>query len=169
MDTLPATTDMSDIVRLLSPQEEAFVLAYIEHGGNSAAAYKASFGEDAEYATAQASILLRRPEVSSRIRELNDTIAEAACLSLAAHMQQLAEIRDVAKAQGSLKVSLAAEVKRGEVAGLYVGKTGAAVVVNNNSTPQPDRLTRLASRLTNLNSKSSDAVDVQARVIGEDE
>lgn len=83
-------------------------------------------------------------------------------------MQELAEIRDAAKAAGSLKVSLAAEVKRGEVSGLYIGKTGANLaIINPPTAPAPDRLSKLAERLVSLNQRSEGVVDVAARVVEE--
>ena len=40
---------------------------------------------------------------------------------------ELADIRDLAKDQGNLKVALDSEVQRGKVAGFYVGKSDAAL------------------------------------------
>ena len=41
-------------------------------------------------------------------------------------MIELAEIRDLAKAQGNTKDALASEIARGKVAGFYVGKGDSA-------------------------------------------
>ena len=151
----------------LSPGEERFILTYVENGGNARAAYLMSFGET-DTPIARAYSLLARPEIAGRINELMNVLDMQHMLSLQGHMQELAEIRDTAKVQGSLKVALAAEVKRGEAAGLYVGKTGAAVVVHNNPPPSsPDRLSRLAERLVSLNQRPESVVDVQARVVEE--
>lgn len=103
----------------LSIDEDSFALAVIEYGGNLASAYRSVFGDDVKAPTARGQALLALPQVQYRIQELSTTIKEAALVSLGSHVQELAQIRDMAKVQGQLKVALQAERTRGEVTGLY--------------------------------------------------
>lgn len=103
----------------LSVDEDSFALAVIEYGGNLASAYRSVFGDDAKAPTARGQALLALPQIQYRIQELSTTIKEAALVSLGSHVQELAQIRDMAKVQGQLKVALQAERTRGEVTGLY--------------------------------------------------
>lgn len=103
----------------LSTDEDSFALAFIEYGGNLAAAYRSVFGEDVKSPTARGQALLILPQVQHRIAELSNTVKEASLVSLGSHVQELAVIRDMAKLQGQLKVALQAERTRGEVTGLY--------------------------------------------------
>jgi len=103
----------------LSVDEDTFALAVIECNGNVRLAYRMAFGENALSPMANGQKLLSKPAVLARINELSSTIKESALISLGGHLVELAEIRDLAKSQGQLKVALVAERTRGEVAGLY--------------------------------------------------
>lgn len=103
----------------LSLDEDSFALAVIEYGGNVATAYQSVFGDNIKSPTARGRALLALPQVQRRIVELSDTIKEVTLVSLGSHLQELAQIRDIAKIQGQLKVALQAERTRGEVTGLY--------------------------------------------------
>ena len=103
----------------LTTEQDSFALAYIEHGGNTSLAYKDVFGKGASQPNARGQELLALPQVAARIRQLSANIKEVALVSLGMHLQELAEIRDLAKIQGQLKVALSAERTRGEVTGLY--------------------------------------------------
>ncbi|TXH51128.1 MAG: hypothetical protein E6Q97_19035 [Desulfurellales bacterium] len=103
----------------LSVDEDSFALAMIEYGGNVAAAYRSVFGEDVRSPTGRGQALLALPQVQHRIQELSTAVKESAMVSMGMHLQELAQIRDMAKLQGQLKVALQAERTRGEVTGLY--------------------------------------------------
>lgn len=103
----------------LSSEQDEFVLAYIETGGNAGAAYRLVFGENAHSPAAKGHALLALPQVQARLAELTEAVSAQALISIGSHMQELAVIRDMAKVQGQLKVALQAERSRGEVAGLY--------------------------------------------------
>lgn len=103
----------------LSVDEDSFALAMIEYGGNVAAAYRSVFGEDVRSPTGRGQALLALPQVQFRIQELSTAVKESAMVSMGMHLQELAQIRDMAKLQGQLKVALQAERTRGEVTGLY--------------------------------------------------
>jgi len=103
----------------LTVEQDMFALAYIEECGDVRAAYRAVYGKDAPTPTARGLQMLSLPQVTARVAELSDSIKEAALVSVGIHLQELANIRELAKAQGQLKVALQAERNRGEVGGLY--------------------------------------------------
>lgn len=124
--------DVTDVVSLtpetlpLSREEETFCLGVIEYGGNLGAAVRAAYGKKA-YAqpAAKGRDLINRPDIALRIKQLADATQEHALISLGSHFMQLARLRDLAVKTGDMRTGLAAEVKRGELAGFYNGK-GAA-------------------------------------------
>ena len=117
-----------------TPDEDKFALAVLESGGNIRAAYAMAFGGDEPFPVAKGNQIIRRPQVALRIRELSDKIEEASLISVASHLMELADIRDLAKMSGQLKTALAAEVSRGTAVGIYKhseqSTTPVAVQVN---------------------------------------
>lgn len=103
---------------VLSLQEDTFCLAMIEYAGNLGAAYRSAFG-DVSNPAARARLLLARPEIAKRMQELVELTQEHSLITLGSHLEELANIRDMAKVQGDLKTALMSEVKRGEVVNLY--------------------------------------------------
>lgn len=162
MDTVTETT----LAVALQPTHELFALSVVEFGGNLGKAYKAVFGEDVEGATAKGAMLLRQPEILARVNQLTAAINEQSLISVGTHLTELAVIRDLAKAQGSFKVALEAEVNRGKVAGYYVNKE---VNPPPPSVPASTELNQLAGRLVGLlnsaRSQNGETVDVEAREV----
>jgi len=103
----------------LTQAEDTFALAVIECGGNISTAYKMTFGEDSPFPIARGKELLTKPQIALRIKEITDSIQDASLISMGAHLYELADIRDLAKGSGQLKVALSAERARGEAVGLY--------------------------------------------------
>lgn len=103
----------------LTPEEDMFALAVIEYGGNVGLAYKAAFGKEADMPTARGRELLLNPLVQVRVQKMMNKLDDASLITLDAHLTELAEIRDIAKATGQIKVALQAERSRGEAGGLY--------------------------------------------------
>lgn len=103
----------------LTQAEDTFALAVIECGGNINSAYKMTFGVDSPFPLARGKELLSKPQIALRIKEITDKIQDASLISMGAHLYELADIRDLAKTSGQLKVALSAERARGEVVGLY--------------------------------------------------
>jgi len=103
----------------LTQAEDTFALAVIECGGNINSAYKMTFGADSPFPVARGKELLSKPQIALRIKEITDKIQDASLISMGAHLYELADIRDLAKTSGQLKVALSAERTRGEVVGLY--------------------------------------------------
>lgn len=114
--------------------EETFALAVIESNGNIAAAYRMAFGGDIHQPLARGKMMLSRPQVALKIKEITDAIQDASLISVGAHLSELADIRDLAKGTGQLKTALAAERARGEAVGIY--QKYDAVNKNNSGTTQ---------------------------------
>lgn len=117
-------TAVAEVRRLevLSATDDDFCLAIIEYGGNLGAAYRAVFGPDVNNATAKARQMVTRPEIAKRINALQRSVDDTALISIGAHMDQLAQIRDHATLLNMPKVALEAEKSRGVVAGYYKDK-----------------------------------------------
>jgi phage terminase small subunit len=71
-------------------------------------------------ADASASRLLRDVKVQARIAELQEKAQARALVTLEEHIEELKDIRDLAKKNGQASAAVAAEVKRGELMGYYV-------------------------------------------------
>lgn len=149
-------TEVADKV-CLSLQDDIFALAVVEYGGNLAAAYRAAFGEEVPMAAAKAREMMSRPEIAARVKELQESVREADLISMESHLIELANIRDLAKMMGAVKVALNAEEARGKVAGFYAGKGEAPP-----PPPAQPRLEMLAERLMGLMkpSRQGEVVDV---------
>jgi len=117
--TVEAVNEVAFEYPPLTQAEDTFALAIIECGGNIASAYKMTYGEDSPFPIARGKELLSKPQIALRIKEITDKISEASLISMGAHLYELADIRDLAKNTGQLKVALSAERTRGEVVGLY--------------------------------------------------
>lgn len=121
----------------LSRDEETFALAIIECSGNIAAAYKMTFGDDSHMPLARGKALLAMPAIALKIRNITDAVQDAALISVGAHLDQLAKIRDLSIVTGQLKTAYMAERSRGEAVGIYQkhdannkGNGGTAVQIN---------------------------------------
>jgi prefoldin subunit 5 len=89
--------------------------------------------------------MLCRPQVALKIKTLTDAIQDASLISLGAHLNELASIRDLAKFTNQLKTALAAERARGEAVGIYQkhdaqnkGKLSGAVNIQINMASPHD-------------------------------
>ena len=151
--------EVVDLVRLLSTQEDSFCMAVIEYSGNLKAAFISAYGDCSSTPAAQAKILMQRPEIAARINELNSSIKESALITIESHLVELANIRDIAKALGAVKVALGAEEARGKVSGLYLGKMDVPVAKDI------DHLAALADRLVGLQKRvvTEGAIDVEIK------
>ena len=67
--------------------------------------------------------LIENPKVAARIKELRNTAASAAVLSLDQHMADLETLRDEARKAGQFSAAINAEISRGKARGFYVIKT----------------------------------------------
>lgn len=103
----------------LTRDEDTFALAIIETSGNIAAAYKMVFGTGCRMPLAKGKELLSKPAIALRIKEITDSVQEASLISVGAHLDQLANIRDLSITTGQLKTAYMAERSRGEAVGIY--------------------------------------------------
>ena len=105
-------------LRPLTSEEDLFCVALLESGGNPLKAYK-MIDPECSQPGVKGRALLVLPHVQARLRQLTESVKENSLISLGTHLIELANLRDLAVAQGNLKVALQAERNRGEVAGFY--------------------------------------------------
>lgn len=118
--TQPAASQLAEaLYPPLSTEEEDFCLAVIEFEGNIGKAYRAVFGDEELLPAAKGKALLANPAMALRIKSITDAVGEAALISVGAHLDSLARIRDLSIAQGEMKVAYQAERSRGEAVGIY--------------------------------------------------
>lgn len=106
----------------LTQKQENFCLAYIETG-NASEAYRKAYnaaGSSEKSIWELASKMLDNPKVISRLEALREQAARRALLTLERHLEELAALRDEARAEGRYSAAIAAEIARGKAAGLYV-------------------------------------------------
>lgn len=106
----------------LTQKQENFCLAYIETG-NASEAYRKSYnaaGSSEKSVWELASKMLDNPKVISRLEALREQAARRALFTLERHLEELATLRDEARAEGRYSAAIAAEIARGKAAGLYV-------------------------------------------------
>ncbi len=99
----------------LTVKEEAFAQAKARGLSGTQSAIAAGYSEAGASGTAVR--INKRARVQQRIAELlgADKVGDAR----QQHLDQLAELRDMAKAKGALQAAVSAEEKRGKVLGLY--------------------------------------------------
>lgn len=137
----------------LSVLEDSFALAVIEYSGNVGKAYRAVYGDDSILPAARGSTLLTDPRIVARISAITGSIKEGTLITLESHLGELAEIRDIAKQTGCIKVALTAEVSRGQAAGYYNRYKEAPIVdpinVNINVMSPSDLMGHVNRKLGN--------------------
>lgn len=125
---------------MLTAKQEAFCLAYLESGNATDAYRKAGYSPDMAPKTAMeaASRLLKNSKVVARLADLRQPAAEAAQLTLHAHLARLEKLSKAAETDGKYAAAVAAEVARGKASGLYVEKVehSGAVTVTATATDQ---------------------------------
>lgn len=108
----------------LTEEEDLFALAVAECNGNLKEAFITAFGDNHKAPLAQARILAGKPSVAARIQQIIFAGNDHQLISQSAHLAELAEIRDISKKIGAVKVAFSAEKARGEVAGFYKSADG---------------------------------------------
>jgi len=103
----------------LTRDEETFALAIIECAGNIAAAYRMAFPDEHDMPLARGKALLCKPAIALKIRSITEAVQDASLISVGAHLDQLAKIRDLSIVTGQLKTAFMAERSRGEAVGIY--------------------------------------------------
>jgi len=85
----------------------------------------------------KASELMANGKVTGRIEELRAPVIKEAQLTLAAHLNNLLEIREHAVEDRNWSAAVSAETARGKAAGLHTGKA----IMNIETAPREDRVT----------------------------
>ncbi len=70
----------------------------------------------------EASKIMARPHVRTRVGELRKPIAEKAMITLESHMERLKELAQIALDNGQVAAAIKAEELRGKASGIYVEK-----------------------------------------------
>ncbi len=105
----------------LTKRQQRFVEEYVKDANGTQAAIRAGFS--ANGAHVQANRMLRNATVAAEIATLREPVAEAAQITLAAHLNELGKLRDLAKKLNQMGPAITAEVSRGKAAGLYVERS----------------------------------------------
>lgn len=106
----------------LTEKQERFCAFYVECG-NATEAYRRAFAPPTATSKSineKASRLLATPKIGERIAELRAPVVEKAQLTLEAHLDKLASLRDKAEAKENFPAAITAEHLRGKVAGHYI-------------------------------------------------
>lgn len=109
----------------LTPKQEKFCREFIKDG-NASAAYRRAYDvkptTKPESIWQQASTLMSDPNVSSRIKEIQERISNAKNITLESHLERLAQIAESAYLEGKYSAASQCEVARGRVSGFYIEK-----------------------------------------------
>lgn len=135
----------------LTQRQEAFCLAFIETSSGSAAyrvAYNSKKMSDKTIHEC-ASRLLADRKVSARVSELRAQAADKAVLTLAKHLEKLAELRDMAVNDDEWDAAIRAETKRGEAAGLYPDRS-KSIHVNVGVRPSTEPISETSRWLSEI-------------------
>lgn len=113
----------------LTQKQKNFCTEYVKCG-NAAEAYRRAYrAEKMKPATVQnnAYKLMCNNDIATMLQSLRDAAAKEAQVTLEGHLNKLAELRDMAIAEGQLSAAITAEVSRGKAAGLYTERVHADV------------------------------------------
>ena len=123
----------------LTPKQARFVDEYSIDSNATQAAIRAGYSQK----TAQVigSENLSKPLVAAAIQARQQSHAEKAEFTVEAHMAELESLRNLAKAAGQHGAAIAAETKRGEVAGFYVKRRED--VTRLSASERADRIKRV--------------------------
>lgn len=115
--------------RACTPKQETFCLAYIETG-NACEAYRRAYDCKSMSAVTikrEAARLLDNPTIATTLSALRAPAIQAAQVTLAGHLNDLADLRDKAADAGLYSAAITAEIARGKAAGVHVEKSEHAL------------------------------------------
>ena len=111
--------------RGLNAAQEHFAKTFVETG-NASEAYRKAYPTSQKWSANAVNVEARRcqahPVISLRIEEIRAAIMAETEITLSEHLRELAEIRDLAKADGRYSAAVSAETSRGKVCGFYSDK-----------------------------------------------
>lgn len=113
----------------LTAKQEKFCLAYMETG-NASEAYRQAYNAGkmkAETIKREAQVLLNNHTITTRLEALKKPILEKAQITFESHLEELAQLRDLAKEAKQYAPAIAAETSRGRASGYYVEKSQVTV------------------------------------------
>ena len=117
--------------RACTLKQETFCLANIETG-NACEAYRRAYDcESASAATIkrEASRLLDNPTIATTLTALRAPVIQAAQVTLAGHLNDLASLRDKAADAGLYSAAISAEIARGKAAGVYIERIEQSITM----------------------------------------
>lgn len=142
----------------MTPRQEKFCLAYLETS-NASEAYRRSYSwENMSAATVNRSAkdVFDNPKVRARIKELHESAATAAQMTLEGHLNDLQRLRDKAEGKEKYSAAVAAEISRGKAAGFYVEKLDIRHSFAQMSDAELDaRITELEEQLGRITHQDS--------------
>ena len=105
----------------LTPKQETFCLAYVETGNASEAYRRAYDARRMKPATInrKAADVLANGKIAARLSELRKRAEAKSFLTLEAHLDELASLRDAAKEKGQYSSAIRAEELRGKLCKFY--------------------------------------------------
>jgi phage terminase small subunit len=112
-------------MKKLTPKQERFCLKYIETG-NASEAYRQAYdatnmSQDA--VKVKASAMLKKDNIRVTLENLKKPAIEAAQMTLKQHLDDLRELRDLARNKEQYGPAITAEVARGKASGVHIEKT----------------------------------------------
>lgn len=109
----------------LTAAQEHFIKAFIETGV-ATEAYRQAYPKSQKWQQntlcTQANKYVNKPNIAMRIDEIRAAAMKETEMTVAEHLKELAEIRDLAKADGRYSAAVSAETSRGKVCGFYSDK-----------------------------------------------
>ena len=111
----------------------------IVSGKNQSEAYREAYNSGGmldSTINSKAYLLMEKGYIRARINELREPVIEEAKLTLAAHLNNLLEIRESAVEDRNWSAAVSAETARGKAAGLHTGKAIMSI-----ETGREDRIT----------------------------
>jgi phage terminase small subunit len=131
------------VLEALTAKQEAFCQAMLTEGDASKAyrkVYRVSPNAKAATVHRSAHEVLQNPKVSARLAALRKPAVESVQMTLATHLQQLAELRDAALKDKKWGPAILAEMARGKASGFYITKvenvTDPLKIAMANMTPE---------------------------------
>lgn len=129
----------------LTGPEESFCVLLVKIG-NASEAYRTAFPRsqkwEAQSVAVKASMLQATEKVQRRLSQLRSDMRQDGRITLAEHLQELQNLREMAKRAGQIPAAITAETNRGKVCGLYVEKV-AATLSNPDGSPLFDKIERV--------------------------
>ena len=114
-----------DPVTGLTPKMEAFCLEFAQTG-NASDAYRKAYNAERmkpETVSRTAHELAQSPKIAARLSQLRSDSRKRAGITLAEHIRDLKNLRNLAAQAKQYGPAVSAEMARGKVSGLYDGDT----------------------------------------------